>query len=213
MFLYIIRHGEPDYATDTLTETGVKQAELLSERLKKINFDKIYSSPLGRAKQTAIPTCTKLNKTFEEIPWLSENKVYEAMASEKDGKKDWWFAVQNYKMKTLDEAKKYMTEKTPVIYESVTSGFDNLLSELGYEKNGNVYRITQDKYSNIAFFCHGGVSNILLSYALMIPFYIFCGSFAIPHTGVTVLEFASADDKLTSPKCLMFSDLSHLYSR
>ena len=27
MLLYIIRHGSPDYTTDTLTEEGQKQAE------------------------------------------------------------------------------------------------------------------------------------------------------------------------------------------
>ena len=33
MLLYIIRHGEPDYAADSLTETGRKQAELVALRL------------------------------------------------------------------------------------------------------------------------------------------------------------------------------------
>ena len=212
MFLYIIRHGEPDYKTDTLTELGIKQAQLLSERFTSIKFDRIFSSPLGRAKQTAMPTCIKQNKSFEELPWLSENPAYDAMAADIDGKIDWWFSVQNTKIRTPEGVKKYATSQTQIFCDSIAFSFDNLLSELGYEKSGNVYKITANKYENIAFFCHDGISRILLSYALLIPFHIFCGSFSIPHTGVTVLNFASTNDKLTAPRCMALSDLSHLYT-
>ena len=33
MLLYIIRHGEPDYATDSLTERGILQAEAVGKRI------------------------------------------------------------------------------------------------------------------------------------------------------------------------------------
>ena len=33
MKLLIVRHGDPDYAIDSLTETGWAEAELLSHRL------------------------------------------------------------------------------------------------------------------------------------------------------------------------------------
>ena len=36
MTIYIIRHAEPDYARDSLTEKGWREAELLSHRLAKI---------------------------------------------------------------------------------------------------------------------------------------------------------------------------------
>ncbi|MCL2264729.1 MAG: histidine phosphatase family protein [Treponema sp.] len=211
MFLYIIRHGEPDYKTDTLTEVGLKQAQLLSERFTKIKFDRIFTSPLGRAKQTAMPTCIKQNKSFEELQWLNENSAYDAMAVKIEGKTDWWFSVQNTRIRTFDDAQKYATSRSQVFYDSVVSSFDNLLSELGYEKNSNGYQITTANYNRIAFFCHDGISRILLSYALSIPFHVFCASFSIPHTGVTVLDFAQTNDKLTAPRCLMLSDLSHLH--
>jgi len=210
MFLYIIRHGEPDYASDSLTETGIKQAELLSERLTEVKFDKIFSSPLGRAKQTAMPTCIKQKMNFEVLPWLSENLAYDAMATDIDGKKNWWFSVQNTKYNTLEGAKKIAAPQTQAIIEATASSFDKFLEETGYKKNGINYQITANKYSRIAFFCHDGISKILLSYALLIPFHIFCSSFSIPHTGVTVLDFADTKDKITSPRCLTFSDISHL---
>ena len=60
MLLYLIRHGEPDYVTDTLTEEGWKQARLVSDRLIESGLDEIHSSPMGRARQTAQPTAEKL---------------------------------------------------------------------------------------------------------------------------------------------------------
>ena len=53
MKIILVRHGDPDYEKDCLTELGHKQAKVVAQRLLKENIDEIYSSPLGRAKQTA----------------------------------------------------------------------------------------------------------------------------------------------------------------
>ena len=212
MFLYLIRHGKPDYETDSLTALGKKQAELLSHRFKKIKFDRIFSSPLGRAKQTAVPTCIKQKKEFEVLPWLSEHTAYESMAADVNGKKEFWFNVQNNLILTSESAKKYETAQSQKVYDSITSDFDKFLAEIGFEKQNNCYLKKENKYNRIAFFCHDGISRILLSHALSIPFHIFCASFSIPHTGVCVLHFESTDDNLTAPRCLTLSDLSHLYN-
>lgn len=47
MKLVIVRHADPDYSIDSLTPTGWKEAELLSERLVKTPADAYYVSPLG----------------------------------------------------------------------------------------------------------------------------------------------------------------------
>ena len=52
MKLIFIRHADPDYERDDLTETGYREAEALIGRLKRIGPDYIYVSPLGRAKKT-----------------------------------------------------------------------------------------------------------------------------------------------------------------
>ena len=56
MRILIIRHGDPDYSIDSLTEKGWREAELLSERLVKEGITDIFVSPLGRARDTACPT-------------------------------------------------------------------------------------------------------------------------------------------------------------
>ncbi|MFW6065101.1 MAG: histidine phosphatase family protein [Candidatus Natronoplasma sp.] len=60
--IYIVRHGETEWNRDgklqgwkdaPLTEKGKKQAEALCERLKEVEFDAVYCSPLGRTLKTA----------------------------------------------------------------------------------------------------------------------------------------------------------------
>lgn len=53
MKLIIIRHGDPDYQNDSLTEKGKREAELLADRVSRMKIDRIYVSPLGRARDTA----------------------------------------------------------------------------------------------------------------------------------------------------------------
>ena len=62
MKLLIVRHADPDYSIDSLTPTGWKEAELLSERLKTLDIKDFYTSPLGRAKDTASLTLSKMNR-------------------------------------------------------------------------------------------------------------------------------------------------------
>ena len=53
MKIIFIRHGEPNYEIDSLTEKGWREAEMLSKRTAKWNVTDLYCSPLGRAKDTA----------------------------------------------------------------------------------------------------------------------------------------------------------------
>lgn len=63
MKLLIVRHGDPDYSIDSLTEVGRKEAEFLAERLAAVETAAYYVSPLGRAKdciyRTESPVCTE----------------------------------------------------------------------------------------------------------------------------------------------------------
>ena len=44
MKLIIIRHGDPDYSIDSLTEKGWREAELLSERISRLDVKAFYLS-------------------------------------------------------------------------------------------------------------------------------------------------------------------------
>lgn len=58
MNIFLIRHGEKMYDDKNheglgLTEEGLKQADLLGKRLHKYSIEKIYTSNMKRAIQTA----------------------------------------------------------------------------------------------------------------------------------------------------------------
>ena len=64
MKLLFIRHGDPDYTIDSLTEKGWKEAEFLSEKIAALDVRDFYVSPLGRAKDTASCTLKKNGRSF-----------------------------------------------------------------------------------------------------------------------------------------------------
>ena len=72
MRFIIVRHGDPDYSIDSLTSKGWKEAELLSDRLVKLDVKNFYCSPLGRAKDTAKATLKKLNRKAKTLDWARE---------------------------------------------------------------------------------------------------------------------------------------------
>ena len=72
MKIIFIRHGEPNYEIDSLTEKGWREAELLSKRTAKWNVTDFYCSPLGRAKDTASFTLKNVGREAEILPWLRE---------------------------------------------------------------------------------------------------------------------------------------------
>ena len=74
MRLLIIRHGDPDYEHNSLTEKGKREAKLLAESLKRQNekIDYFYVSSYGRAKDTAAPTLETFGATAEVCDYLHE---------------------------------------------------------------------------------------------------------------------------------------------
>ncbi len=53
MRIIFIRHGEPNYELDCLTPKGKLQAQAAAKRLMSEGIEEVWSSPLGRARETA----------------------------------------------------------------------------------------------------------------------------------------------------------------
>ena len=75
MKLIIIRHGDPDYVHDCLTDLGKLQAEAVAPRLASYGITRIITSPQGRARQTAEPLCRLLSMTPQVASWAQEQYV------------------------------------------------------------------------------------------------------------------------------------------
>ena len=80
MEMLLIRHGLPVHtinrdgtpADPPLSEVGHQQAHLLSEWLKEERIDRIYSSPLRRARETADPLARRTGLEIELEARISE---------------------------------------------------------------------------------------------------------------------------------------------
>jgi probable phosphoglycerate mutase len=213
-----MRHGEPDYATDSLTPNGRKQAAALAERLCTHGFDEIYSSPLGRAIQTAQPTCERLGLSYKIEDWMSENTAWDELSVEDEaGARGWAFSCQNTKLLEYNQSDWY---KNPVFsecksarggYQRITRSSDEFIARLGYKRDGRSYKIITPSVKRIAAFCHHGFGTAWLSHLLSVEPHIFWAGFDIAHSSVTILEFKNNPDGFTAPTCLCLSDISHIH--
>lgn len=207
----LIRHGDPDYANDSLTEEGHRQAGLLADELCHAGIDAIYCSPKGRAKLTMEYTAKRTGITPVIHGWLEETGGKKVM-----GKHPWnvppHVVLSQPELPTLEnwgqDDELYGSSVVPYM-ERVTEGFDTLMAEYGYLKEKNLYRIKESCDKRIAFFAHAGLTMTLLSHLLHIPPHIAYTHLDIHPTGVTKLAWHE-DEGWASPKMVLFNDRSHL---
>jgi len=222
MLLYIVRHGDPDYATDTLTERGILQAEAVAKRMQASGINRIFSSPMGRARQTAEPTCRLLGLDCQIEEWAHEIRNDCLYTPFPDGVPKSITNVQNtyYRENHAIELSYDRTYECPGIAEAdmkasveyiEKSGYE-FLERLGYKYDEGIFRIVERNDDRVALFCHAAMARAWLSVLFHIPLHVIWASFSYTHTGVTVLEFANHENGVTAPKCLCFSDMSHLYA-
>jgi len=221
LLLYILRHGDPIYSPDTLTQKGRLQADALAKRLASAGLDKVYSSPLGRAKETAQPTCDLLGLKYEIEEWTSESLAWKDFSMVMpDGKRRWTFSRPGPVLRndmTIEAGAKwheldvFSQTNAREGYDRICRASDGFLEKHGYRREGAVYRITDPNDLRIAVFCHEGFSLTWLSHLLGIPPHIFWTGFGITHSGLTLLQFYNHDEGYTVPRCLCHSDLSHIY--
>ena len=222
MLLYVIRHGDPIYEPDSLTELGHAQANALAKRLFRCGLDRVYCSPLIRAQQTARPTCEALGLSCEIEEWAHENRAFEDfVVKHKDGREEWCFDQQNTNYvndETLARQDWYNIPELLGEPERFRQGYDRLIksgdefiARLGYVREGSVYRIERPNDERVALFCHEGISTFFISHLLNIPLHVFWATVGFSHTGVTIIEFANNENGITMPRMICMSDLSHIY--
>ena len=219
MKLLIVRHGDPDYAKDSLTEKGWREARYLSERLIKQEIDEFYVSPLGRAKDTASFTLDRLGQTAEVKDWLQEFPARIEEPSRPGEQKiawdwlpaDWTTEERFYQADHWFEVENMQKGNVKALYDQVAHGLDEILARHGYVREGNYYRTEQGNTDTVALFCHFGVECVMLSHLLHIsPMPLWHGACALPSS-VTTLVTEERRKGIASFRMLSFGDLSHLY--
>jgi probable phosphoglycerate mutase len=218
MKLLIVRHADPDYTIDSLTQKGWREAELLSKRLSKLTVKEYYVSPLGRAKDTASLTLQKVNRTATECQWLRE---FDGHIIRPDAEKetyiwDWlpadWTADENHYRRDLwcqtDIMRAGEVKKE---YDWVIQNFDALLEKHGYRREQDYYRAVEANNDTIVLFCHFGVECVLLSHLLGVSPMILWHGFCAAPSSVTTVYTEERRKGIASFRVSAFGDTSHLY--
>lgn len=217
MKLLIIRHGDPDYTIDSLTEKGHREAAMLAQRIAPMDVAAYYVSPLGRAQKTAEYTLKQCGRSAEVHSWLREFDV--KILSEETGERRiaWdmlpahWTRVPEY----YDKDKWYTV---PVMAEAameqgltaVHDGLDALLKRHGYEREEKYYRAVRPNEDTIVLFCHFGVECVILGHLLGVsPMVLWHGMIAAP-TSVTTVITEERREGIASFRINAFGDVSHL---
>ena len=218
MRLVFVRHAEPDYERDSLTEKGWREAELLAERTARWRMDEIYCSPLGRARDTASVTLQKCGRTAQICSWLQEfdAPVIDLETGEKripwDFMPSYWTKIpEMYDIEAFAEAGVLKTGAVKAEYERVCEGIDGILAKHGYIREGSCYRAENSSDGTLVFFCHMGVTFFILSHLLHIsPMSLIHGMFLAPSS-VTVVSTEEREGKTAAFRTQMIGDTSHLY--
>lgn len=185
MNLYIIRHGESTWNNQNkiqgnsdpeLSKLGRLQAKLLAKRFRCIKIDKMYSSPLLRAFQTA------------QI--ISETLKLKAI--KKEGLKE--VGLGEWEGRTPDEIDKLYKNKyekwlslgptkIKIPHSEGIASFRKRVKKVFYE----IIDENQDK--DVIVVTHGGVIAAFLSHILDADFDKLILSLHLPNTCVTLVSF------------------------
>lgn len=217
MRLYIIRHAEPAYPADALTPRGHRQARALARRLAREGIDRVYSSPMQRALNTARPTAEALGLDVQVEPWMREIEEWWIPGGPQGEQPVWQVngAVVRALVPGLDQDN--WPSLPPFDKPVLRQGFDELcarsadfLARHGWACEERCYRRTAGVGGRLAVFCHDGFGLTWLAHLLEIPPPLVWSAFSLPPASVTTVEFAPGADGRAVPRCLGIADVAHL---
>ncbi len=236
MRLLFIRHGDPDYSIDNLTDKGKVEARLLSNVIDIFGIDEIYQSPLGRAKATAEYSLNILGKKATTLDWLKEfpalfdpnlsdtakmanaNELRTNAETGKYDKRIVWDILPSYygsHPELFDRCKWRDSElvkcsNTLEVYDYVEKSFYDFLASYGYEKDGDIFKVTKGNNKTLAFFCHFGITSVLLSMLWHVSPFMPMQFLAMAPTSVTEVVTEEREKGIAIFRTLRIGDITHL---
>ena len=216
MRIVFVRHGEPDYERDCLTETGRRQALAAAARLERENITEIYSSPMGRARETAACTAERLGLPIHildfmhEISWggpgVAENGHPWTLG-------DYMIAREDFDFYGNDWRKHPYFEKNEALnyYDMIAEKIDAFLLSQGYRHEGARYYCDTREQKTIALFSHGGSGGCALSHLLALPFPYVCSVLPYDFTSIIILDFPVEKGSYVHTRVELFNDCAHIH--
>lgn len=219
MNLIFVRHGDPDYEHDSLTERGWREAEALSKRAARWKVDKFYCSPLGRARHTARVTLDLVGREAEIKPWLREFKadILDPVTGQERIPWDllpayWTVKPELYDKDNWHQSEVMLTGNVSAEYKRVCDGLDEILAEHGYVRDGGFYRTNPGNDKTLVFFCHLGVEFVMLSHLFGLSAPTVWQNFFVAPSSVTLVCTEERVKGEAYFRCKKLGDTSHLYA-
>ena len=218
MRLYLIRHADPDYATDSITEEGRLEAAALGERMAGEDLDRLYASPLGRAQQTAAAVAERTGLTIQTQDWTAEWGHLRCDTSR--GPRCVWDLDGEELLAHGDPADPRPWREHPLLdgddlhttWDAMVAASDAFLAAHGYRRDGHRYRVEQGNRERLAVVCHGGFGLGWLAHLLGIPPSLVWAGFWLPPTSVSIVLLDERSDHWATPRMLCVGDTSHLHA-
>ena len=229
MLLYIIRHADPDYDAGTITEFGHKEAAALARIMPRLAPTHLYSSPLGRAKDTAAYTVQATGLPLHIEDWTQEISGFAVDQGDPYGATAIWDyhgedvrRIEPPGAQTRDwfATPPYNTPGFPDLCDALANASDAFLARHGYTRDGGVYnrgayniRETEPdtRAQRIAVFCHGGFGLTWLAHLLELPLPLVYSGFYLWPSSVTTILFDERTRGVATPRCIGLGDVSHLH--
>ncbi|NLB42999.1 MAG: histidine phosphatase family protein [Clostridiales bacterium] len=198
MYVYLTRHGETLWnlqgktqgAKDiALTESGIRQAEVLAERLVREDISKIYSSGLNRAFQTASIIGNELSLHVEKRHELNEINfgIWEGLTRQEI---DTNYPGQLLSYRSDFEFAPNDGESLRSLQIRIKSFFDSLLNEYG------------DTEKRILLVAHAYPMRMLIMELMGLPKELIW-RYQLSNCGISVI-------RLKPPYLLCLNDTTHL---
>lgn len=214
--MLFIRHGDPNYTLDCLTHKGKTEAKLLSKALLEEPIKKVYVSPLGRAKKTAKYYLNLSKKNAETKDWLKE---FDGFIIDKNNKKAIpWDLMPSYISENPMLYSSSNWADTDIMqsgnvkekYNYICTQFDSLLKEHGYRREKLHYRAENANTDTVVFFCHFGISSVLLSHLTNVSPVLFWQHFCAAPSSIISVITEEREKGTASFRINEYGDISHL---
>lgn len=217
MNLYFIRHAEPDYEHDTITQAGHGQAEKLAEYYAHLKVDELYHSSMGRAALTASYLAKKWNMEAKSIDWARELKWGKANGDAYDAMSPWSLkdkiieTTQSYpKGEDWKDLPDLQEDQLVSDYEIHCKALDKFLADHGYVREGQGYKAVAPNDKTIVIVCHGGVISALVSYLSNVPFFQYISHMGVDLTAVSKLTLCGQKGEFHPAQLIYLNSQVHL---